>query len=1364
MRFRVLGWLLGLGCLTLRAHAAPDITVRVGYTTWRSATNARADDDALRNVARYLEDLSAESRRHFIGHVRFEVVLGNYYQILSWMRSGQIDAAITTPLVTALLYEGRVAKPIVEFASTRSPNTAQVCAADDRGNSVRDPVKAYRTYLQAALENARDLAKGRPQGTTPWDPPFETEMVTHLSSSGFITPLLYASDFLEQALEPAPGPGAPGPKPEAEPRVAAMFWTHILERATFRLAHSDGAKKASPGKTLLWFTYRMDPGCEPLSGPSVPLAPNDVLMARESVLNLLSDGERDDREGFRWALLERHRRGVWNGHYSGVQRVQTHRHNALREMAASLRRWPTLDQSFTAWFERGEFDFSADAVLQLLRQDAENSRDDNLALVLSGGGVKSVYQSLLLDELYARPDGLMNVGAGPPSSDGEHAPPLKVRRVIGTSGGAITAFFTAQITRADGQGQADSSPLLSRWIGADGEPKVFVGQLFAAADLLRYGSILAVLIFFLAASRLAGFRGAAPAFQTEQEPLRVLGFFLAAAIVLGPLLFRAFSTQEHLEDTPGWPAALYGLSIVGVHFAWTCARAALPPPSQRKDVVPRLFALAAGTVALSQASIVLPLVLGLLALRSAPRLVHSCRALKALRWSDRLAYATGLLLLAVTAAAAFAILALLVAAGQATTLEITTHYWLMLAVSAIAATILVHALAVVSARVSSALMSLHAPQGAGPASASRGWTLIGALGVGFLWWSLLASPAVYGNKRALRTLKANMAQTRPDLSADLVVTTNVLTPIRADGGETSKVIEAGPLYFCFPGSVDRCASLRGSRSFKVESSNRTDFPSIQPYPDIVFASGSPFPIFPPHAFDLNVVPAVSERDGAPPTIFRVRGEGIDGGYSHNEPVDAAAQTRSRQVLIIRSTPREAMPHVDGTGDAPAAAAVPRSSLGPLAANIPRLGSFMFSQSQEVDRSVRAGLFVASLTPHSDNGSFPFLMDFRKESIKKVESAARSDLDRHRRIGRIDSWGQPTRLVAIEGSPGNAHDFSMPKGGWTPEVRRMVETVARRSYGDRVAVFDLEEVCADGHLGELAFHHLIADLAFAGGDPQFWKHAPAPLQPLQSLWVRAVEDRSARWVAPGRPVSSEEYGAAQRRCALSHSRYWNEAHRQLFTAFVRHYEQMRGNETRDGEPTPEEWRTQLFGGLDARAVESLADHVLRLERRPATRLVVGAASANAVRIRRGFLVYREMQNLVRALRAGGWDVWVVTATEQTTAAAAAPNDLFVPRNRVIGARLGWAEGSRFGWTFPDVSKDAPRPPRQGAKTQALRDRGLTPQLVVASGRDLELLKTNEGVALVMGETKPDDKWHCLNPKRVSGGCWIGQPTRAFVTSR
>jgi len=175
--------------------------------------------------------------------------------------------------------------------------------------------------------------------------------------------------------------------------------------------------------------------------------------------------------------------------------------------------------------------------------------------------------------------------------------------------------------------------------------------------------------------------------------------------------------------------------------------------------------------------------------------------------------------------------------------------------------------------------------------------------------------------------------------------------------------------------------------------------SPEQFPRSVFASGSPFPIFPA----LLLQPNRQQGDGLD------RGYFIDGGYAHNVPLEGAQVVGADQVLKIENARRE---NQDGSGYEEL------DSLSPLAWGAAQILPFLFERSQQIDGAVRGRMFVASLAPDPEHGPPAFLMDFRSGTVTDLVDAADEDY-LHRRIGRVESWGVPHLWTSIAAPSGQA---------------------------------------------------------------------------------------------------------------------------------------------------------------------------------------------------------------------------------------------------------------------------------------------------------------------------------------------------------
>lgn len=281
------------------------------------------------------------------------------------------------------------------------------------------------------------------------------------------------------------------------------------------------------------------------------------------------------------------------------------------------------------------------------------------------------------------------------------------------------------------------------------------------------------------------------------------------------------------------------------------------------------------------------------------------------------------------------------------------------------------------------------------------------------WWNFILAPGVYGNRHARGFLEGAVARFESEyrekhpggdphrLTAQLLVPANALerdgtryflmipdelpecpTVVREPGSGASwysyRVRSAGST-----GSVLRCPGVRDRSPDDIEK--------------IVFASGSPFPIFPAH---LVPVPGEGENE---------RQEAlVDGGYTSNVPVDAARTVAAEQVLIVESQ----NPLGHGSSEtAKKAGLFALPGPGPLLAGLLQLPGFLFERSQQVDRLSKRNLFVVSLSPSREEPDWPLLVDFRQSTVERMRKVAEADLSR--RIGLVESWGPPRFQLSVQ---------------------------------------------------------------------------------------------------------------------------------------------------------------------------------------------------------------------------------------------------------------------------------------------------------------------------------------------------------------
>jgi len=296
---------------------------------------------------------------------------------------------------------------------------------------------------------------------------------------------------------------------------------------------------------------------------------------------------------------------------------------------------------------------------------------------------------------------------------------------------------------------------------------------------------------------------------------------------------------------------------------------------------------------------------------------------------------------------------------------------------------------------------------------SRRFVRLGLFGLGGLvWWNFVLAPALYGNRVAFDHLeraderfedayRASHDEGRAGGGAaesddvgprSYGLTAQFLAPANA-------LEKVGTRFVLVVPAEDDCPQVRTStgvvwRRFravrgpdavqKVDGcknlllSNEKD---LQKLMDYVFASGSPFPAFPPQRVEVD------EK-------LQIREALIDGGYSNLVPIEAAANLDAVQALIVHSS--NPLP--------PAAESGPLADLaGPLVQNVPRLFGFLYQRSQQLDHRSRSLLFVVSLAPPY-LADWPLLTDFRRSTVEKMVKKA--DESFSGRIGMVESWGPP----------------------------------------------------------------------------------------------------------------------------------------------------------------------------------------------------------------------------------------------------------------------------------------------------------------------------------------------------------------------
>jgi predicted acylesterase/phospholipase RssA len=1032
--------------------------------------------------------------------LEIQITAGNDYQILAWMEGGLIDAAILPDFSVALL-EAVDGIHLFEVASVQHAYAAAPVARARVGNGWRGDLDAGRLYGEYLEDAWNDVP-----------PRHRLVFASHLSTTGFVSPLLAATHFLEGRDE----------------KRINRFWEryfagaeHLIDCTTVDDCFDALARR------------RFSPVP---AGTSVVFYPGERTLAASGAVPGDEDGER--------LLIDVDAaRRIFGGLTKDVEVAAMPEDltaivaNAAPQFATFVKPDPLLGFR--------DFDFNIDELMELIRQEQIVRGEPNLALVLPGGGVKSAYQTRIIDELYGQHYLRNSFAPTQPASR-----PLEVGTVIGTSGGALLGYFVSQLDGTQG-------PLFPLMWG-----DMRMSDVFAATDLMGYVSVvftLTILCVALALASGAAYGNGASTSIFHPGPAGVPGRRRRLLLPLGllllgaPVLVRVTSGDSLMEDAAelsGICYSLFGVAVMivdqlftreatavrelsegrirrarqvraagavilaaamaGALLGWggTLVRwwefgvgsqervdplhhqvtfglgflllsllilggglagmerlgrignrqtrlsevlasvvvtlfyfmSPLPKPDVNRLVVAVLIFMALLATALyvmgSRKWAGVPFLATLTTTVLIALLVEPAQRTPGAGWLDYRIFTaetagmtldTMLVLLGIivlmigvslcayesdgafkspdlrqaASAMIFVILyiggcLLLVEAigltGWITALPLMSSYWLALLIvgSAVAAIALYAAKRTSKEWPRKAVTYLVSPHPNAVYVRPRWGRLLLISATGLVWWNFVLAPAVYGNRRAhdyfLKVVSGfHGRHTEFEPTARFIAPTSLLDRDR-------------PKYYMFlPRKADCPAIPRRLietqewnifRSGELKSPCGTlDLFEGQLVNKVIFASGSPFPVFPAHHVDRDWL--------------------IDGGYSSNIPVDAAKTASARQLLIIHSSNpvREYEP------------SVLRRIPGRLVANLARLPGFLFERSQEVDRLSRRGIFVASLAPPRDVKNWPSLTDFDRPVIDRMKRSA--DEHMRLRIGTVESWGEPSFQVTRVVTPAPA---------------------------------------------------------------------------------------------------------------------------------------------------------------------------------------------------------------------------------------------------------------------------------------------------------------------------------------------------------
>ena len=276
--------------------------------------------------------------------------------------------------------------------------------------------------------------------------------------------------------------------------------------------------------------------------------------------------------------------------------------------------------------------------------------------------------------------------------------------------------------------------------------------------------------------------------------------------------------------------------------------------------------------------------------------------------------------------------------------------------------------------------------------------------------------------------------------------------------------------------------------------------------------------------------------------------------------------------------------------------------------------------------------------------------------------------------------------------------NLNRAGWRPEVYTGLQNLLLSAPQGEVAVFDFDNTCILGDIGELFSHYLIDEMKYRYDLEEYWELVD-PLDGRDEL--RRVTE------------AAMSVDRAHRKGHELYERYLAEMGalyaRRLFRA---------------GKRDCYEWAVRLHVGIGVDEMFTWSKEAMEREIANQVAKERRQAQFGEVQINRGIRLIEEIGHLLKAMEDAGLEVWVVSATNHWTVQVAA-SFFGIPKDRVLGNRVA-LDGDRL-----TAIREEPVLFREGKVEIIEREIGKVPVFVAGDAiTDLEMLGMATHLSLVI----------------------------------